>query len=99
MPFSIAGGEGQQILKLAGAVTIRHAQDLAARLGEHLQEELPLVVDTTGLEEIDTSILQLLYSLRKALPALTFDNPSDAFLNAVDRCGLRRDLLGGREDL
>jgi anti-anti-sigma regulatory factor len=99
MAFSIAGAEGKQILKLAGAITIRHAQDLAARLGENLQDGLPLVVETAGLEDIDTCILQLLYSLCKTVPALSFDNPSDAFLNAVDRCGLRRDLLGGREDL
>jgi len=99
MAFSIASTEGKQILKLEGAITIRHAQDLAARLGEHLQDGLPLVVDTAGLEDIDTCILQLLYSLCKTVPALSFDNPSDAFLNAVDRCGLRRDLIGGREDL
>jgi anti-anti-sigma regulatory factor len=99
MAFSIAGAEGKQILKLEGAVTIRHAQDLAAKLHENLQDGLPLVVDTAGLEDIDTCILQLLYSLFKTVPALEFDNPPDAFLNAVDRCGLRRDLLGGREDL
>ena len=34
MPFSIANKQGRQILKLEGAVTIRHALDLAARLGE-----------------------------------------------------------------
>jgi len=99
MAFSIANTEGKQILKLEGAVTIRHAQDLAARLGENLEEGLPLVVDAAGLEDIDTCVLQLLYSLCKAIPAFSFDQPSDAFLNAVDRCGLRRDLLGGREDL
>ena len=99
MAFSIANTEGKQILKLEGAVTIRHAQDLAAQLGEHQEDALPLVVDAAGLEDIDTCILQLLYSLRKTVPAFSFGQPSDAFLNAVDRCGLRRDLLGGREDL
>jgi anti-anti-sigma regulatory factor len=99
MAFSIAGAEGKQILRLAGAVTIRNAQDLAAQVGEHLEDGLPLVVDAAGLEDIDTCILQLLYSLRKTVPALSFHKPSDAFLNAVDRCGLRRELLGGPEDL
>jgi anti-anti-sigma regulatory factor len=99
MPFSITGSEAGQILKLAGAVTIRHAQDLATLLGQNLEDGLPLAVDTTGLEDIDTCILQLLYSLRKSVTAVSFDNPSDAFLSAVDRCALRREWFGIREDL
>jgi anti-anti-sigma regulatory factor len=97
MPFSIAGTPGRQILKLEGAVTIRHAQDLAARLAESLEDATPLGVDTGGLEDIDTCILQLLSSLRKTVPTLSFDNPSEAFIRAVDRCGLRRELLTARE--
>ena len=97
MPFSIASAQGRQILRLEGAVTIRHAQDLAAKLGEALENGAPVVVDAGGLEDIDTCILQLLYALRKTVPALSFDNPSESFLGAVDRCGLRRELLGGRE--
>src|ERR1039458_3225343 len=99
MPFSIANKQGRQIVKLEGAVTIRHAQDLAARLGEGLEDGTPVVVDTRDLEDIDTCILQLLSSLRKTVPVLSFDNPSEAFIDAVDRCGLRRELLSAREGL
>ena len=99
MPFSIANTQAGQILKLEGAVTIRHAQDLAAKLGEGLEGGTPLGVDTEALEDIDTCILQLLYSLRKTVPELSFRNPSEAFIRAVDRCGLRRELLGARESL
>ena len=99
MPFSIASSQGIQILKLEGAVTIRHAQDLATHLGEALQGDTPLGVDTRGLVDIDTGILQLLCSLGKTVPVLTFDNPSEAFTGAVERCGLRRELLGTRESL
>jgi anti-anti-sigma regulatory factor len=99
MPFSIASTQGRQILKLEGAVTIRDAQALAARLGDGLEGGMPARVDTEDLEDIDTCILQLLYSLRQTAPGLSFDNPSDVFLGAVDRCGLRRELLGAREDL
>jgi hypothetical protein len=99
VPFSIANTQGRQILKLEGAVTIRHAQELAARLVEGLEDGMPVGVDTGSLEDIDTCILQLLYSLRKTVPALSFDTPSEVFLGAVDRCGLRRELLGAREDL
>ena len=66
MPFSIASSEAGQILKLEGTVTIRHAQDLATLLGQSLEDGLPLAVDTAGLEDIDTSILQLLFSLYKS---------------------------------
>ena len=99
MPFSIASTQGRQVLKLEGAVTVRDAQDLAARLGEGLEGGMPAGVDTRGLEDIDTCILQLLYSLGKTVPGLSFDNPSEVFIGAVDRCGLRRELLGAREDL
>jgi hypothetical protein len=86
-------------LRLEGVVTIRHAQDLAAKLGEGLPAGMPVEVNTGGLEDIDTCILQLLCSLRKTVPALSFDKPSDAFIGAVDRCGLRRELLSARESL
>ena len=93
MPFSIANEQGRLLLKLEGEVTIRHALDLAARLEESLEDGRPVGVDTGGLDYIDTCILQLLCSLRNAVPVLSFDNPSDTFLSAVDRCGLRRELL------
>jgi len=100
MPFSIAGAQGRLILKLEGAVTIRHAQDLAGALVAGFEEGAPVAaVDTVALEDIDTCVLQILYSLRKTLPAVAFDNPSAVFLAALDRCGLRRELLGAREGL
>jgi anti-anti-sigma regulatory factor len=99
MAFSIAGTADRQILTLEGAVTIRDAQDLAARIAEGLEDGRSVGVNTQSLEDIDTSILQLLCSLRQSVPSLVFDNPSAAFLCAVDRCGLRRELLSVREGL
>ena len=99
MPFSVIAMKGRQVLKLHGAVTIRDAQELAARLGEGLDAGTPVGVETTGLEDIDTCILQLLCSLRRTAPVLSFDNPSEVFIGALDRCGLRRELLGAREGL
>jgi hypothetical protein len=66
-------------------------------LGQGLEEGTPVSVDTGGLEDIDTCILQLLCSLRKTVPALSFDNASEAFIGAADRGGLRRELLTARE--
>jgi anti-anti-sigma regulatory factor len=98
VPFSMANVQGRQILRLEGAVTVRHALDLAARLGD-LEDGAPVGIDTGSLEDIDTCILQLLCSLRKTAPAVSFDNPSEVFVAAVDRCGLRRELLGAWEGL
>lgn len=97
MPFTIASTPGKLILTLEGAVTIRQAHSLAAGLAESLDEATPVAVDTVDLEDIDTCVLQVLCSLKKSVPALVFDNPSEAFAGAVDRCGLRRELLGARE--
>ena len=97
MPFSIVSEQGRHCLNLQGSVTVQHAHDLAAKLGEIIEGETPISVSTADLGDIDTCILQLLYSLRKTVSALSFDNPSELFIAAVDRCGLRRELLSVRE--
>jgi len=74
-----------------------HARDLATALGGGLEAGMPIRIDTSGLEDIDTCILQLLCSLCKTVEIHSFDNPSEVFVGAVDRCGLRRELLGARE--
>jgi anti-anti-sigma regulatory factor len=88
----------KQILKLEGVLTVRDAHDMAVRLREGLEEGAVIGIDTEGLEDSDTCILQLLCSLRKSVPAVSFNEPSEAFLRAVDRCGLRRELLGTRDN-
>ena len=97
MPFSIVSEQGRHCLNLQGSVTVQHAHDLAAKLGEIVEGDTPVSVSTADLEDVDTCILQLLYSLRKTVSALSFDNPSESFIAAVDRCGLRRELLSVRE--
>lgn len=99
MPFLITSEESRHNLTLEGAVTVRDAQDLAAKLGEVLEHGTRFNVNTGGLKDIDTCILQLLCSLGKIVPVLSFDNPSETFVSAIDRRGLRRELLGSREDL
>jgi anti-anti-sigma regulatory factor len=98
MPFSILDHQGGRVLKLEGAVTIRHAQELAATLVENL-DGASIGVDTANLEDIDTCMLQVLCSLSKSIPEVSFDNPSDVFIRALDRCGMRREMLGAKEML
>jgi len=97
VPFSIVNEQGRHFLHLEGSVTVQYAHYLAAKLGETLEGGIPVSVGTRDLEDIDTCILQLLYSLRKTVPGVSFDNPSEFFIAAVDRCGLRRELLSVRE--
>jgi anti-anti-sigma regulatory factor len=99
MPFWIVNEAGRQLLKLEGAITVRSAQEFAAKMVEGAEIEVPFEVDTTGLTDIDTCILQLLCSLRKTVPAFCFDRPSEVFIRAAERCGLRRELLGTTESL
>ena len=99
MPFSIVNETSGQTIKLEGAVTIRNAQEMAAYLKDALEDGAATAIDTQCLEDIDTCILQLLCSLRKTISPLSFVNPSAVFLGAVDRCGLRRELLAVREGL
>lgn len=99
MPFSIDNVQGIFVLRLEGAITIQHAHDLAAGLRDALEDGATVGVDTSCLEDIDTCGLQLLCSLRKTVPSLIFNHPSSAFIGAVDRCGLRRELLGAREEM
>ena len=99
MPFSIVSAQGRQTLKLEGAVTIRDVQALASGLVQDLEESEPLDVDTEGLEDIDTCVLQLVCSLRKTVPALSFGTPSAIFLSAVERSGLWREMLSAKGDL
>ncbi len=69
MPFSIDNQQGRQILKLSKARSRSGTPRIsAAMLGKDWKTACPLGVDTGGLEDIDTCILQLLCSLRKSSP-------------------------------
>ena len=99
MAYSIDRKDGRQILILEGEVTIRHAQELAARLSQDLDFGDAVVINTSQLEDIDTCVLQLVCSLSKTIEGVSFGNPSQIFLAAVDRCSLRREFPGLREAL
>jgi ABC-type transporter Mla MlaB component len=94
MPIAVYSGAEGVTLKLAGEISIRQAKDLGVEISAALPGVSRVHVDTSEFADADTSILQILCSLRKTVPALSFDNSSEAFIAAVDRCGLRRELLG-----
>ena len=79
-------------------MTVRHAAELGKCLASSLTSGATVVVRTQELEDIDTSILQLLVSLRRTTPSFVLGDPSEAFVNAVDRCALRGELLAESKD-
>jgi len=93
MPYKIQPKENTLALELTGGVTARDVGEISGQLTPSVKGEITVVVHTRELEDIDTSVLQMLVSLRKTVTALLFENPSEAFVTAVDRCALRRELL------
>jgi anti-anti-sigma regulatory factor len=98
MPYEIQNTTEGLILGLSGGVTIRHAAELSKCLASSMTSGVTVVVRTQELEDIDTSILQMLVSLRRTTPAFILENPSEGFVNAVDRCALRGELLAESKD-
>jgi anti-anti-sigma regulatory factor len=98
MPFTIHATEQNIALELAGGVTARDVAELAACLTSSLTAAANVVVRAGELDDIDTSVLQMMVSLRKTVNSFVIEDPSQGFLNAVDRCSLRRELLGGAQE-
>jgi anti-anti-sigma regulatory factor len=94
MPYEIHKEPSGLILELRGGMTVRHAAELGKCLASSLTSGASIVVRTQQLEDIDTSILQLLISLRSTTPSFVLEDPSEAFVNAIDRCALRGELQG-----
>ena len=72
---------------------------MATQLREQVAAGAAVRVELGELENIDTCMLQLLCSLRATATAARFENPPEAFVNAVERCGLRREFLKVKEEL
>lgn len=99
MPFEIRVTEDGLLLELTGCVTVRDAQELAKSLTSSLVNGSGVTVKAGDLEDIDTSILQMLVSLRKTATSFVLQEFSESFAGAVERCALRRDILPGAKDL
>jgi len=93
MPFEIQTNAKGLLLELTGGVTARYAGELCKCLASSLGTGKTVTVNAAKLEDIDTSILQLLVSLRKTAAIFVLQEFSEAFASAVDRCALRRELL------
>jgi anti-anti-sigma regulatory factor len=93
MPFEVQTSDDGLLLELTGGVTVRYAGELGRGIASALATGTTVTVKAGKLDDIDTSILQMLVSLRKTAAMFILREYSEAFSMAVDRCGLRRELL------
>jgi ABC-type transporter Mla MlaB component len=98
MPYEIHSTDGGLILELSGCLTVRDAAELGKAVAESLTSTAAVTVRTAKLDDVDTTILQLLVSLKKTAANFVLEDPSNAFVSAVDRCSLRRELAAGGRD-
>jgi len=79
-------------IALAPVADIGVACDLTTALRDALARQTPVVVDAAVVEELSTPCAQALAaaaaSFAEANVALTFRQPSDAFISALNRIGL-----------
>jgi ABC-type transporter Mla MlaB component len=99
MAYEIHNTHHGLILELKGGVTARHAGELGKCLSSSLTSGASVTIRTEGLEDIDSSVLQMLVSLRKSVAMFSVDDPSEVFIGAVDRSALRRELLAGSKEI
>lgn len=85
----------------SGAATIRQVDEIADRLGQALARSGPVLLDCTGLDEVDFSFIQLVIAAQKQAARqgtpLTMASPArGALLDALTVCGVdngpRRDF-------
>jgi anti-anti-sigma factor len=79
-------------LKLEGELTIFHAAEAKARLGEELAGAGPLELDLSGVEEVDTAGVQVLLWLKREArnrgASVPFMHHSPAVLEVFDQLNL-----------
>ena len=98
MAYTIQREEQHLTLELRGGVTARDVGELAKSLASSLTSGAAVVVRGPELDDIDTSVLQMLVSLRKTVASFAVEAPSEAFLSAAARCALQRELLAAGKD-
>lgn len=84
MPFELTGAKGRISLALSGRVGVQQARPLWDAL-EELGERQSVLLSAEHLDEIDTSIIQILCRLG---PRLRIGDTSDALFAALKGRGL-----------
>ena len=92
MPFETNRTEEGAILSLKDEVTVAEAAGLKEALVKLLKEESGFALDVGQVAELDTSIIQLIFSTFKTSKErgveISLTGRSDAFEDAMERTGL-----------
>ena len=92
MPFETSQTEQGTILSLKDEVTVAEAADLKEALVKLMKEERRFALDAGQTTELDTSIIQLIFSAFKAAKEqeveMSLTGQSEAFESAMERTGL-----------
>ena len=90
MPFELkTGGEGTKLM-LMGRLGVRQARALWDALQPAVAAATPIRLEAEELEEMDTSIVQLLCRLSSLTGQLQIGGVSDGFLVSLQRRGLEK---------
>jgi len=98
MAYAIDRQGNNVALELSGGVTARDAAELAKSLAQSVNSGASVVVQTRELDDVDTCILQMLIALQRSVEGFIVEDPSEVFVNAIERCALRRELLAGSKE-
>ncbi|MDY7036773.1 MAG: STAS domain-containing protein [Thermodesulfobacteriota bacterium] len=92
MPFKTNRIEEGTILSLKDEVTVAEAAGLKEALAKLMKEESSFALDVVQVAELDTSIIQLIFSALKTGKEggveISLIGRSDVFENAIERIGL-----------
>ncbi|WDN89347.1 hypothetical protein BuS5_02315 [Desulfosarcina sp. BuS5] len=101
MPFETSQTEQGAILSLKDEVTVAEAAELKDALVKLIKEESCFALDAGQTTELDTSIIQLLFSAFKAAKEQGVEMPltgrAEAFKNAMERTGILADQFSTGE--
>ena len=101
MPFETSQTEQGALLSLKDEVTVAEAAELKDALVKLIKEESCFSLDVGQTTELDTSIIQLLFSAFKAAKEQGVEMPltgrSEAFKNAMERTGILADQFSTGE--
>jgi anti-anti-sigma regulatory factor len=79
-------------IALAAVADMEAACDLVEALRDALEQQVPVVIDATAVEDMSTPYAQALVSAATSFAAanvtMVFRQPSDAFIAAFNRTGL-----------
>jgi len=92
MSFEIKNESAQNLIILGAEVSIAEARDFHAAVLTLALDAKPLAIDARAVQTIHTSILQILFSLRRGACQISVHGASAQFTASIERLGLN--LLG-----